>query len=294
LSTPTQVNEKNARSPGFYQVTFFGTTTLMIQYGTTALLTDGFFTRPSMKRVLFGKIAPDPVKIATSLSSASIRRLDAVLVGHSHYDHALDAPEVARQTGSLLVGSASTAQIGLGWGLPQTQIHIVQTGQPLQVRDLEVRFILSKHSQPLLYPGAIDQPLVPPAHASAYREGGSYTIVVSSPAGSILVQESANLIPGGLAEIRAGAVFLSIAQLSRRSPDFIRQYFYETVLIVGARRVIPIHWDNFQKSVRGSLEFFPLWMENILRAMRLIQELCLQYHIQYQVPPFGKAMEIQP
>jgi L-ascorbate metabolism protein UlaG (beta-lactamase superfamily) len=245
-----------------------------------------------MKQVLLGKIAPNPERIAAALAALSIQRLDAVLVGHSHYDHALDAPVVARQTDALLVGSPSTAQIGRGMGLSESQIRIIQPGQSLLVRDLEITFYQSMHSLPLLYPGAIEHPLVPPARASAYREGGTFTILITSQTGSILVQESANLIPGGLAGLRAGTVFLSIAQLGHRSKKFIRQYFRETVLAVGARKVIPIHWDNFQKPSREGLKTLPFWMDDIPRAMRVVQGLCLENQVQFQIPEYGKTLEI--
>ncbi|MGH8808989.1 MAG: MBL fold metallo-hydrolase, partial [Noviherbaspirillum sp.] len=77
---------------GALRVRFLGVSTLLFDDGETAILTDGFFSRPAKMEVLLGKVAPDTASIARSLQRAGITRLAAVLVGHSHYDHVMDAP----------------------------------------------------------------------------------------------------------------------------------------------------------------------------------------------------------
>jgi hypothetical protein len=54
-------------------ITFLGVTTLLISDGETSLMTDGFFTRPPKTRVFFGRISPDPDRIARSLERAGVR-----------------------------------------------------------------------------------------------------------------------------------------------------------------------------------------------------------------------------
>ena len=230
---------------------FLGATTLLIGDGETRLLTDGFFTRPGTLRVLLGRIAPQPETIAAGLSHAGVTRLDAVLVGHSHYDHAMDAPEVCRQTGARLYGSTSTANIARGWRLPAEQVCAVQPGKPLAVGAFQVTFIPSRHAAPLHYPGEIGAPLVPPARAGAYREGGTFAILIEHPSGSLLVHESAAFLPGELAGVSAGTAFVSVASLSRRS-EVREAYFREVVLAVGARLVCPIHHDFFFAPLRAN------------------------------------------
>jgi L-ascorbate metabolism protein UlaG (beta-lactamase superfamily) len=114
------------------RVTFLGVSSLLLDDGQTAVLTDGFFTRPPGRVVFFGRIAPDPDLVARSLERAGISKLAAVIALHSHYDQVLDSPEVARRTGAILVGSASTANVGRGWGLPEDRLHIVRDGELLQ------------------------------------------------------------------------------------------------------------------------------------------------------------------
>ena len=54
------------------------------------------FTRPGPLQTLLGKIEPDEEAINRGLQLNEVSELAAVIPVHSHYDHAMDAPEVAR------------------------------------------------------------------------------------------------------------------------------------------------------------------------------------------------------
>src|SRR5688572_10083749 len=62
-------------------VTFLGVSTLLFDDGETAILTDGFFSRPGLFSVLT-RIAPDSVIIQQALDRAGITRLAAVIPVH--------------------------------------------------------------------------------------------------------------------------------------------------------------------------------------------------------------------
>jgi len=59
----------------------------------------------------------------------------------------MDAPEVARRTGARLLGSESTANIGRGWGLPESQIRVVVNRQPIRLGRFLLTPIESRHFQ---------------------------------------------------------------------------------------------------------------------------------------------------
>ena len=56
--------------------------------------------------------------------------------------------------------------------------------------------------------GEITAPLVPPARATAYLEGGSYSPLIEHDGRSLLVQGSAGFVPGALRGRHAEVVFL--------------------------------------------------------------------------------------
>ncbi|HET6166398.1 MAG TPA: MBL fold metallo-hydrolase [Marmoricola sp.] len=227
-------------------VTFLGVSTLLLDDGQSAILTDGFFSRPAMAKVLLGRIAPDPTWIRACLHRAGIDRLAAVLPVHSHFDHALDSAAVAERTGARLVGGESTANIGRGHGLPDDTIVVATPGEPMTFGTCVITLIESEHCPPDRFPGTIDEPLVPPARTSAYKCGEAWSILVEHRSGrTALIQGSAGHLEGALAGRRAEVAYLGVGQLGLRPEDYIETYWNETVRTVGARRAVLIHWDDF-------------------------------------------------
>ena len=238
-------------------MTFLGVSTLLFDDGKTAILTDGFFSRPSRLRTLFTKLEPDRKLIARYLQRAGIKKLEAVIVLHSHLDHAFDAPEVARQTDALLIGSESTANIARGYGFPERDICVVQDGAEMCLGRFVIKFLPSGHS-PLallsrfhfdidLLEGEIEEPLKLPAHWYDYKEGDCYSILIEHDGKSILVQASAGFKKAALDGHHANVVFLGIGTLGHFQPSDMEDYWNEVVEAVKPQRIIPIHWDDFSE-----------------------------------------------
>src|SRR4051794_40085522 len=76
-----------APSPAESRAMFLGVSTLLFDDGETAVLTDGFFSRPGVVRTFIGRVRPDKRRIEAALARAGIDKLAAVFVVHSHYDH---------------------------------------------------------------------------------------------------------------------------------------------------------------------------------------------------------------
>jgi L-ascorbate metabolism protein UlaG (beta-lactamase superfamily) len=260
----------DAAKPGDLSVTFLGVSTLLVTNGETALLTDGFFTRPGILDTTVGKIAPDRRVIAHSLERAGIGKLAAIFVVHSHYDHAMDAPEVARITGGLVVGSESTANVARGAGLAEDRIRVVRPGEPMGFGRFRVTMIGSRHFPHGMAMGEIKAPLVPPARATDYLEGGSYSVLIEHGGRSLLVQSSAGSIEGALASHHADVVLLGIAGLGTRDGEYRRTYWRDVVEAVGARRVIPIHYDDFTLPLDQPLRPMPRLLDDFEASMRFL------------------------
>ena len=253
-------------------VTFLGVSTLLIDDGSTALMSDGFFTRPSKLATLVTRIAPDRDVIAASLARLGVERLAAVIAVHSHYDHAMDAPEVARRTGALLIGSESTANIGRGWELPETQIRVATPGEPMPFGAFRVTLIPSQHFPHGMAMGEITEPLVPPVRADAYQEGGSYSVLIEHPLGRLLVQSSAGWKEGALNGRQADVVLLGIGGLATRDDTYRDDYWREVVEAVGARCVIPVHWDDFTLPLSEPLHPAPRLLDDVDASMAFLVE----------------------
>ena len=246
---------KGTRHP--LTATFLGNSTLLIDDGTDQILIDGFLTRPGLLPVAAGRIRTHPPTVDAALHRAGATRIRALFVSHSHYDHALDAAYVIhrtkrlQQTGAILHGSGSTLNIGRGGDLAGSDMAPFQPRVPIRIgRHFTVTVIPSKHSDPI--PGinsdlgqTIDKPLLQPARAKAYTEGGSYDFLIRHRGRSILVKASASYLPGALDRIKADVLFLGVTGLGSKAPAARDDFYRNTVQQVNARQVIPIHWDNF-------------------------------------------------
>lgn len=263
---------EDAPVPGALRVMFLGVSTLLFDDGETAVLVDGFFSRPSLLKVLTARILPNQEVIGRSLERAGIRELAAVITVHSHYDHAMDAPEVARRTGALLVGSESTAQIGRGAGLPDGAIRVFDDRDSMTFGKLTVTAIRTAHFPHGMAMGEITSPLIPPARATEYLDGGSYALLIEHAGRKLLVNGSAGFVPGALRGRDAEVVFLGITGLGTRDDEYRDGYWREVVDAVGAKRVIPIHWDDFTLPLDRPLEAMPRLLDDIPLTMSFLLE----------------------
>ncbi len=216
---------------GTISVKHMGCNNLFITDGETNLLIDPFFSRPDViggtGPRLDDMIEPNVDIIRGTLEHVGITRVDAIIVTHSHWDHALDIAEVWRYfaetnngEGVPLYGTRSSINIMIGAWQRWQQNHIDMTNIPdvrqfcteisehlrETVGNFTITFIDGAHSPlPLvgddlgdcLHPGVnIQSPLRPPALVRSYREGGTYSVLFEHSLGNMLNQGSANYIEG--------------------------------------------------------------------------------------------------
>ncbi len=291
---------REAASPSAdVRVTWLGVTTLLFDDGETRILTDGFFSRPGPLDVALDRpVAPDGSGIERALAQAGISQLAAVVTVHSHYDHAMDTAEVARRTGALVLGSVSTANLARSAGLPAERIVEMSDGASRRLGRFTVSFVRSRHA-PIAsggappFPGDIDVSFALPAPVSAWREGGSYSIVIAHPLGTALVQGSAGYVESALAGVRANVVLLGIGGLAGLGRDYTAAYWREVVERTGPRRVFPIHYDDFTEPY-GSVRAFPRALDDVSLGLGWLSELARADRVRIELLPFGRAVSLFP
>jgi L-ascorbate metabolism protein UlaG (beta-lactamase superfamily) len=256
-------------------VTWLGVATLLLDDGTSALMTDGFFSRPSLAQVGLGKVAPSAARVDGCLARVKVKRLEAVIPVHTHFDHALDSALVADRTGAQLVGGESAANVGRGYGLAAERVVVTVTGEPIRLGAYDVTLIKSRHSDPDRFPGEITAPVIPPVRASAYRCGEAWsTFVHHRPSDRrLLIQGSAGFVKGALAGQRADVVYLGVGQLGLQPEAYLVDYWTETVRTVGARRVVLIHWDDFFRPLSKPLRALPYAGDDLDFSLRVLSKL---------------------
>jgi len=266
-------NEKYTTANGQLNVTFFGTSTLLFDDGQTQIIVDGFFSRPKASKVIFGKLRSDKKLMSELVEKYDLQRLKGVFVCHSHYDHAMDAPLLSKQTGAVLYGSFSTLNLGKGEHLPDSAMRLYTIGEKTQIGNFTVTILNSKHTPPFKILGKsnatdpahpdIEEPLHQPTKVKHYIEGGTYDVYIEYGAKRVLVKASTNYIPNALVDYPCDVLFLGTAMLGIMPDSFQQQYYKETVKTTGAKTVIPIHWDNFMKPLKNPLIPLPNISDNV-------------------------------
>ena len=233
--------------------TWLGVSTILFDDGETQLLLDGFISRPGLvDGLLMRPVASDAAMINRVMHDFDMRRLAAIIPMQSHFDHAMDVGAVANRSSATVLGSASTANIARGAGVPEDQILVAEENQVYEFGSFRVRLVPTPHAPigwrgttPL--PGTVDEPLVQPQPISAWREGGSFSVVVEHPQGTALAQAGAGFIEGALDDVAVDFAFLGIYGLSSLGIDYAESYWQAMVTVTGATSVFPVHFDDLTR-----------------------------------------------
>ncbi len=282
-------------------LTWFGVTTMLFDDGETQILIDGFISRPTLLQIVTGQaVDNDVATINYFLNEYRIRRLAAIIPVHSHYDHAMDIGAIGNRSSASILGSESTAQVARGAGVPEDQIVVVEDRAEYSFGNFTVTFIESNHapvglrgSVPL--PGTIDEPLQTPAPITAWREGASYSIVISHPGGTTLVQGSGGMRQSILDDVQVDVVMLGVAMIEGLGRDYVEQYWQATVTSTGATTVMPIHFDDYTRPF-GIVELAPSFLDDFADTVTLLEEFRSTWDTETQLylPVFGEPIALYP
>ncbi len=279
--------------------TWLGVTTLLFDDGDTQILIDGFFSRPTLADIILDRpVGNDAAMINYALDEYRMRRLAAIIPVHSHFDHALDVGAIANRTSASILGSESTLQIARGAGVPEDQTTLIEIGRTYEFGRFAVTMLASSHASlgwrgSVVFPGDIDAPLAMPQPVSAFREGSSYTIVISHPQGTTIVQGSAGMPRDTLARVSADVVMLGVNGLESLGFDYAERYWQSLVTATGAQSVYPIHFDDFTRPF-GEIVVTARFLGDFERTAQWFETLRDRWDndVQLFVPEFGRPMAI--
>jgi L-ascorbate metabolism protein UlaG (beta-lactamase superfamily) len=126
-------------------VRWTGYSNFELVYNNQIVLLDAYFDRGTMFPPL-------------GFKAADVKKADAILIGHGHFDHMSDAASVGARTGATVVGAPVTAEKLATQPIDPKQVRTVtgKGGELLQIGAFKIEPILGRHGEP---PVAIVEPI---------------------------------------------------------------------------------------------------------------------------------------
>jgi L-ascorbate metabolism protein UlaG (beta-lactamase superfamily) len=236
--------------PDGLEIEWLGVAGYRLTYEGVSIFVDPYVSRVPLTSVIFRRTTlPDEALIERYVRAPG--PVAGVLIGHTHWDHAVDAPAIARRFGCPVYGSDSLARLmRLHW-LDGVE---VEPRRPYELGPFVVRFIPSRHSK-LLFGRKIpfDGPLTcDDLHAlrpDAYKCGAVYGIRIDVAGTSFYHQGSADLDDAALGD---EPVDVFLAGVTGRQ---VTPHYWERILPkLDPRVLVPTHYDDFFAPLGRSLK----------------------------------------
>lgn len=241
-----------ALPPGL-EVAWLGVSGYRLTYEGVSLFVDPYVSRIPLRDVLLRRLAlPDPATVERYADADG--SVAGVLVGHTHFDHAVDAPAIARRFGCRAYGSASLGALMRLHGLGTLAVE-VEPYRRYELGPFVVSFTPSRHSKLLFgrkvpMAGELTCEHLDGLRMGAYRCGQVWGIRIEVAGTSIYHQGSADLIDEAL---RPERVDVFLAGVAGRS---VTPRYWERVLAkLDPAVVVPTHYDDFFKPLGRELGF---------------------------------------
>ena len=225
--------------PGL-EVRWLGVAGFALSYQGTTVLID-----PYVSRVPFGDmVRRRSVVPSRPLIDAWVPRADAVLVGHTHFDHALDTPEIARRDGATVYGSTSAKHLMGLYGMADQAVS-VEAHRTYEIGPFEVSFVPSVHSRLVLgmkvnQGGELTCEHVGDLSPKAYNCGQVWGIHIAVAGATLYHQGSADLVDDELSKREVDVMLCGVA-----GRQFTPNYVQRILPRLQPRTVVVTHHDDF-------------------------------------------------
>jgi L-ascorbate metabolism protein UlaG (beta-lactamase superfamily) len=237
-------------------VRWLGTAGFELRCEGHTLLIDPYLTRASLRQCVLSRLVPDEALLARHCP-----RADAIILGHTHFDHALDVPSIARATGAQVFGSRSAAELCKSHGVDPTKIDVVERpagSEPVErgVGPFRLYFYPSAHARLLLgrvpFAGEIADCEDVPLRAHEYRCGAVFGVEIRVGGKTLFHLGSAEILDATLPRLEADLVLMCVAGWTTS-----RQFPERAMRALSPSAVLLSHWDNFLSPLSRGAKALP-------------------------------------
>ena len=240
--------------PAGLELEWLGTAGYRITYEGHTLLIDPYLSRVPLGDVLRRRVAlPDPV-LNEPLLRADLGEVAGILIGHTHFDHAIDVPLLARSLSTRAYGSDSLVRLMGLHGIADRAVEVTPRRR-YELGPFTVRFVPSLHSKLLLgykvpYDGALSCEHLDALSPAEYKCGLVYGIHIEVGGTTLYHQGSANLIDD---QVPTDGVDIFLAGIAGRS--FTDDYWNRILRRLQPSIVLASHFDDFFRPLAAPMGF---------------------------------------
>jgi L-ascorbate metabolism protein UlaG (beta-lactamase superfamily) len=258
-------------------VTWYGVSTFRLRVGATVLWLDAYLDRV-------------PAAPPVGLSSRDVTLADAVLIGHSHFDHLFGAQTISDNTGARIVGSHETVRLMADAGVPDERLVAVGGGELLEFgHDIRVRVLPGLHSCAWAEEDPVD-PAADQGLTSTERErrqnavlaslaaaaspevvahlrscgpwprgdGGAHAYLIQTPAGTVFWADTSGYWTGIIRALRPRLAILAAAARGNVDgepfPGPLADFVASEVELLQPRELLLCHHDDWMPPVTSPID----------------------------------------
>jgi L-ascorbate metabolism protein UlaG (beta-lactamase superfamily) len=230
---------------------WLGTAGFALNYQDTVLVLDPYISRADFRDSMFGRTA---LPSHPELIDRCVPQADAVIVSHTHFDHALDVPLIARKRGCKVYGSHSLAHLMGLYGLADRSVQ-VEHGRTYGIGPFEVTFFDSLHAKLLLgyavpNGGELTCDHVGALCANNFRCGQVFATLIAVAGVTFFHLGSAELREDAIPQRPIDYLLPCIAGRS-----FSHQFTRRALHALKPHYVLPHHYDDFFQPLEAELDF---------------------------------------
>jgi len=229
---------------------WLGTAGFKVQKADMILLFDPYVTRVPLISLFI-----EPLKPNKKLIEQMFPRVDYIFVTDTHFDHFMDVPDIALNTGAKVIGSVICAKLLRICKVPESQIIEVKSGDEITLGNMRIKVAFAEHGLVLFhkpfYGDQVRDTLRPLLRVGDYVCKDTLSYHVSIDGFRFFVISGLKFNDDEMVGVESDVV---ISNVMTHTEGFVEKLLQATK----PRILFPSHYDNFFESYSSGVMTWPI------------------------------------
>jgi L-ascorbate metabolism protein UlaG (beta-lactamase superfamily) len=254
------------------QVRWFSVASLVLEDEETKIFFDPMFTRAGIQHWMnLSKLRSDEVLVGKIIKEHQLEKVNALFASHSHYDHVIDAPMVAKLTGATFYVDSNSQRIANAYKDPKIKTQIFEDQKSIQVGKFKITPIRRNHAHIRslgfnYLPGSVPETF--DFDFYDYHVGDTWFYLVEHPEGKILIDQGSEPFLDKIKTLTKDVQVIIQGVANRKNDEAIISGYLDSLK---PSIFIPTHFDNFVFPLNTSTDIWYLpgvKLEGLLEKMK--------------------------